>query len=380
MKILFGIRGYYPSVKHGGPPISVQNLCELIGNDNECFVVTTNHDKDSAEVHKNIKSGWNKVGKAKVIYLSDADTNYNNMKKIACEIKPDLICIQSLFDFAYTVNLLRVAKELHIPTVLSVRGELSKTIMKKKYKKIPYIYFLKISGLLNGIHFHGTFDEEGQAIQHFLCNNSKRISVIENVPVSQGAKKHTTEKEKGKLKVVFISRIVENKNLKGALQAIGNAQGDILFDIYGFKQDVSYWEECASFIKALTSNIKVEYKGELKHEQVSSTLAEYDVFLFPTYSENYGQIIAEALLTGVPVIIGDNTPWKDVSDFGAGWALPIENIGDYTAAINKMCQMDTQEYNRMREKVDQYISKKVDMEALRDKYNKYFEELVQMKE
>ena len=42
MRILIIMGGFFPGKKYGGPPVSVDNFCTLMNE--ECFIVTTNHD------------------------------------------------------------------------------------------------------------------------------------------------------------------------------------------------------------------------------------------------------------------------------------------------------------------------------------------------
>lgn len=39
------------------------------------------------------------------------------------------------------------------------------------------------------------------------------------------------------------------------------------------------------------------------HDDVHRTFSKYDTFLFPTYSENYGYVIVEFLVAGVPLLL-----------------------------------------------------------------------------
>lgn len=56
MKILIIIGGFFPGVKFGGPPVSVNNFCTLM-QDDECYIVTKNHDMGETEPYKDIKPG-----------------------------------------------------------------------------------------------------------------------------------------------------------------------------------------------------------------------------------------------------------------------------------------------------------------------------------
>ncbi|UCS95683.1 glycosyltransferase [Echinicola marina] len=54
-------------------------------------------------------------------------------------------------------------------------------------------------------------------------------------------------------------------------------------------------------------------------EDKIKTYHRADLFVLPTYSENFGILLAEALACGVPVITTKGTPWEDLSIYGAGW-------------------------------------------------------------
>ena len=47
------------------------------------------------------------------------------------------------------------------------------------------------------------------------------------------------------------------------------------------------------------------------------------VFVLPTFSENFGIVIAEALAAGVPVITTTGTPWRELPEKGCGWRVDI---------------------------------------------------------
>ncbi|MBN8497849.1 MAG: hypothetical protein J0M32_13465 [Candidatus Accumulibacter sp.] len=58
---------------------------------------------------------------------------------------------------------------------------------------------------------------------------------------------------------------------------------------------------------------------------VHTVLPGYDRFFLPPFSENFGHAINEALSVGVPVLISDKTPWRNLQEKGMGWDLPLDN-------------------------------------------------------
>lgn len=61
-------------------------------------------------------------------------------------------------------------------------------------------------------------------------------------------------------------------------------------------------------------------------------VAEY--FLLPTFNENFGLVIAEALAHGVPALVTDTTPWRGMETVGAGWCVPWES---FAATVRRAC-------------------------------------------
>ena len=235
MKILMIMAGFFPGKKYGGPPVSVDNFCTLMET-HECYIVTTNHDMGDNEPYPNIHSGWNDRENCKVCYLSDSEYKIENFDRIMSEIQPDFIYLQGLFQRCI-IPCLFLAKKHKTKVLLAPRGELCPGAFRKKYKKIPYILFLKMFGLLNGAVFQSTSDEEAEAIQHWLNVKSERIYQVSNVPSIPQSSYPVSKKEPGHARFVFLSRIVGKKNLHVALSALANVKGNVQFDIYGPIED-----------------------------------------------------------------------------------------------------------------------------------------------
>lgn len=55
---------------------------------------------------------------------------------------------------------------------------------------------------------------------------------------------------------------------------------------------------------------------------------ESALFVLPTFSENFGMVIAEAMSCGVPVITTNGTPWQELNDLKLGWCinLSLDNL------------------------------------------------------
>jgi glycosyltransferase involved in cell wall biosynthesis len=89
---------------------------------------------------------------------------------------------------------------------------------------------------------------------------------------------------------------------------------------------IGYRREVKKMVRELGVQDSVVITGELQGEMKDALLANAEVFVLPSYSENFGIVVAEAMAWGRPVIASTGTPWKEVADIGAGWwVVPEED-------------------------------------------------------
>lgn len=363
--------GFFPGKKYGGPPVSIDNFCTLM-KEHECYIVTHDHDLFDNKRYTQIKKGWNDRGNCKVLYLSDYRYKKIIFEKVIKELKPDFLYLQGLFQQC-VFPCLQLAQKYKIKVLLAPRGELcSGAFNMKKYKKLPYVGLLRIMRLIKNVHFQSTSDEETYAITKLLGCPTSHIHRLDNIPSIPKKEYKRGEKVSGKGRFVFLARIHPKKNLLNAIKYFNHVNGDVIFDIYGSVEDDTYWKECQDAIKALPQNIKCEYKGLVPHDQVHEVFSQYDAFLFPTLSENYGHVIAESLTVGTQVIISDQTPWTDLDIHNAGFVCKLNDKNSFEKSITHVIN-DSENHSEI---VKSYIMKKIKIENIKKEYeNVFFKQL-----
>jgi len=63
-------------------------------------------------------------------------------------------------------------------------------------------------------------------------------------------------------------------------------------------------------------NIKAVFEGHLSGERLAESYASADVFAFPSYTETFGQVVLEALASGLPVVGLDAEGTRDLVNEG----------------------------------------------------------------
>ena len=378
MRIMMIGGGFAPAKKYGGPVVSMVNLCNF-DTTSEYYVVARNHDWKNEEKLVGIHSGWNVFNdNTKVLYLGDDEHTVGRYKDIVSEINPDLIYINGFYLAHMYLPAIVAAQNKKVPLLIAPRGTLNKNAMAiKSAKKYAYCLFMRCLLKKERTFFQSTSDEETDRIHSLLGIKPSKIYVVENVPTIPNAVVNAVKKERGIVRCCFFARICKKKNLLGALEALQGCKENVVFNIYGNIEDSEYWKLCERKIGEMPSNVSVYYKGEYDHDSVFDLMKDNHVFLFPTFSENYGHVIVEALLADLPVIISDQTPWNGVYANGAGYALPLKETGAFTTAVDNYALMDSEEFEKQRKNVHKYVRCALKLEELKNKYKSMYSNVIE---
>ncbi|WP_419737153.1 glycosyltransferase family 4 protein [Pseudomonas sp. COR18] len=322
----------------------------------EFWIVTRDRDQDEPESYPSIlANAWQRVGNAQVYYTTPEKCTIKDMAKVVSSTPHDLVYLNSFFDPIFTLKPLLgrlLLRSTDKPVVLAPRGEFSKGALDiKKLKKKVYKFIF--SRLYRGLKFQASSEYEREDFLNKLSWLKRGdVSIAIDLPSPIGGKPTRAsvvadgrESEAGSLRVVFLSRIARIKNLSYALTALMNVKADIVFDVYGPREDPEYWAECEAIIARLPSNIKFSYCGNVLPGDVKSTFAAYDLFILPTQGENYGHVIAESISVGTPVLISDQTPWRNLEEESLGWDLPLEKPQAFSDKIDQLALMGSDERN-----------------------------------
>ena len=131
----------------------------------------------------------------------------------------------------------------------------------------------------------------------------------------------------GKKIILFLGRINFKKGLDilvDAFAAVAEELKDVHLLLAG-PDDDGYGKKVASFLKKRNISDKATLAGMLLGDEKLEALYSSSVFVLPSYSENFGISVLEAMACGLPVIVSDKVNlWPDIVEAGAGMVAPCD--------------------------------------------------------
>ncbi|GAB6194143.1 glycosyltransferase family 4 protein [Desulfocastanea catecholica] len=364
--ILTFVAYYLPGYKSGGPVRTIANMVDQLGHEFDFRIITADRDSFETTPYPDIKvNAWNTVGPTQVYYASPSSLRLTRVTELLRSTPHDALYLNSFFNPRFTglPLLARWLKRVPLkPVILAPRGEFSAGALEiKVWKKKPFIAVSRQMGLFRGVTWQASSDHESEDIRRVIGRAAHDIVVAPNLPALNANDESGCVPAQGgsggPIRVVFLSRVSPMKNLDFALRVLGQVNVPVSFDIYGIVDDELYWRDCQSQISHLPGNITVTYHGVVPHDQVVPTLRKYDLFFLPTRGENYGHVIPEALAAGVPVLISDQTPWRDLDQKGVGFVRPLSDEHAFVEVIQAQAKLDNSTRNTQRKKAYAYAQR-----------------------
>lgn len=350
-KVLILTAFYLPGFKGGGPIKTIKNLVEQTSHQIEFKLITSDRDLgDENPYGTEYSNQWKNIEGTEVFYLSPDLFGLFHLLKCIKDTDFDVINLNSFFSIRFSLLPLILSLVLRKKIILGPRGEFSERALQlKKNKKRLFIKLYRALGLHKKAIYQASSVYEEQDIRAVLGKNID-VFVAEDIGAREFSD-YIERESSDRLRLVFVSRISPKKNISFALDGLKFVDAKVDYDIYGPIEDDKYWSKCLEKIKELPQNVKVEYKGMLSPDTVISTMSYYDMFYMPTMGENYGHVIAEALCAGLPLLISNETPWKNLKQDNLGWDLGLQNPKDYADVINDFSMLPAEQKRNFRQNI-----------------------------
>lgn len=377
--ILIFVEFYLPGYKSGGPLRTISSIVGACGDEFDFKLITMDRDAGDALPYSSVNiNEWNEASGASIYYASCDNLSLLKLYRLVDDVDAEVFYLNSFFNFRFTILPLLIGIFVNKKILLCPRGEFSPGALSiKPLKKNIYLKLFKYLGLHNKVTWHATDDNEVRLIESIFGPVKVKKAIDVSLPT---VSTKPLPPKSSCLKLVFLSRISHKKNVMGAIKSISNVSYPVVFDIYGPAsrvEDKAYLKECQAFSESLPTHIQVNFKGEISHEEVGETLRNYDIFLLPTLGENFGHAILEALAAGLPLLIGNTTPWKNLSGYGIGWDLDPFDVKGFTEKIDEVAHMTVEKHSALRESALLYAKDYLESNESILQTRKMFSEVIQ---
>lgn len=361
MNILHVVPSFYPATSFGGPIWSTYGLCNALARQTDiCLRVMTTDTAGNA---------WDECLDPTAIssdffvgYAVDFQHKWTGTAVapgILGKLPPlvawaDVVHVTAVYSFP-TIPTLTACRIAGKPLVWSARGSFQRWEHTRRLA-LKHAWERMCAVILHGHPhaIHVTSPEEGKATQTKMP--SSPIVEIPNgvdVPSSLGDR---CWKPEGRTRVLYLGRLDPIKGLENLIDAIALSKTPRIEVTFHGAGEPSYTASLARRIEEKGLSSKIKLKGFVEGAAKTQAFAQADICVVPSFSENFGMAVVEALSHGVPVIASRGTPWKELTSRDAG-AWVANDPASLAWAIDDLAQKNLEIMGRhgrawMHEKFD----------------------------
>jgi glycosyltransferase involved in cell wall biosynthesis len=325
LRILQVVPTYFPAVRYGGPIRSVHSLGKsLAERGHEVHVFTSSMDgPQNLNVPLNTPVNMDGV----IVHYFPARLFrricWCPAMRTALEggtASFDVLHLHSIFLWP-TYAAARAAHAAGIPYLVSPRGMLGQEVIRRKSRlvKTAWIRLIEQRTLRQSAGIHVTAELEGTEVRALGFRVPKIFCVPNGVswPANHAALSAGPLADIAEPYALFLSRIDAKKGLDRLLAAWKSVP-DLLLVVAG-NDEANYRPKLERIVEQHAIGPRVRFVGPVSDEHKWALYDNAAMFILPSYSENFGNVVAEAMAMGCPVIVTPEVGLASlVRDSGAG--------------------------------------------------------------
>ena len=346
------------SLQDGGTTTYIQELAPELGKHVELHVCALGKIEDCVPLP-------NTFVHTIELSLKNVWTMKRQWMQLLEEVKPEIVHVNCCWmpQCALVQRWTRKKLGHNVKILITPHGMLEPWIIKRNYwtKKVPAILLYQKWAIKDADIIVSTAEEERTHIAQLGWN--KEIEMIPN-GINVAAIEMKTEWKQPK-ELLFMSRIHPKKGLEILFEAL--RETDFILKIAGSGED-DYVQTLKEKVKNEGLEERVIFLGAVYGEQKWQEIQNADIVVLPSYSENFGLIVAEALASGTPVLTTTGTPWSSIKERNCGWWVTPDS-SSIKSCLEKITSVSSEEMKRMGERARELVSDLFDVkiQALRFK-------------
>ncbi len=350
----------------GGPSRSVPMLVKGLAELGVDITLMTIHSENM-----NIHALEGTTAKLKVLSPS---FSRKEIAKYLAEEKFELIQIQSMWEWPYH-KVMAEARKQCIPYIITPRGMLEPwSLSQKKWKKKLAWWLYQRNDVQKSACVFTTAKMEADHVGELGITTCKAI--IPNGIETDG---YPCKSSVGHVKkqVLFLSRIHVKKGIELLFEAwkrIHTDYQDWQLLVIG-NGETEYIHSLENRVESLGLKDSIKILPPVFGEAKIKVYQESALFCLPSFSENFGMVIAEAMSCGTPVITTTNCPWEILNETNTGWCIEL-SVDNLEHALREAMWMDANALYDMGQKASKLIFDNFDYRSITRKTLRLYEWLL----
>lgn len=285
--------------------------------------------------------------------------------------KPDIVHINGIWT---PQNWLfqKEAQRLGIKVILSPHGMLEPYILRRHpLKKKIALALYQNQAVRNANYLHATAQSELNQIQKLGYNQTAAV-IPNGIDLSEIQPKTNWGTIQN---ILFLSRVHPKKGIEILIETIAQLMPNSLKITIAGEGDPNYIDKLKKQTQQKGVSQYFDFIGSVYGQQKWTLYKQADLFVLPTYSENFGIVVAEALATGIPVITTTGTPWQELETHNCGWWVDI-SVENLILAITEAISTNSEELREMGLRGRKLVEEKYDIRAVAFQMNEIYKNII----
>lgn len=258
---------------------------------------------------------------------------------------PDVVVHDHGVWLPWNHTVAQVTRRHLISRVVSPRGMLEPWAMSyRSWKKKVAWHTYQRADLESACLLHATAQSEASHLRAYgltapivVAPNGVDVSTEPLAPHEDGRAPKTA---------LFLSRLHPKKGLLDLVEAWRRLRPPHWrLRIVGPDEGGHQREVLAAVVAAGLRDV-IDFKDQVAGDAKWRHYRESDLFVLPSYSENFGIVVAEALRAGLPVITTQATPWSELASDGCGWWIAT-GVDSLEVALRQALTLTSEERRAM---------------------------------
>lgn len=278
--------------------------------------------------------------------------------KYLADEKFELIQIQSMWDWPYH-KLMVEARKQGIPYIVTPRGMLEPwSLSQKKWKKKLAWWLYQRHDVQKSACVFTTAKMEAEHVSKLGITTCK--AVIPN-GIETDAYRCKASVDGIKKQVLFLSRLHVKKGIEILIDSwkrVASDFSDWQLLVIG-NGEAEYIHRLEMKVERLGLKDSIKILPQVFGEAKIKVYQESALFCLPSYSENFGMVIAEAMSCGTPVITTTNCPWEILDESKIGWCVDL-SVDNIERALREAMTMTPTDLYEMGQQASKLINENYD--------------------